>query len=185
MSLRLGWKFFRSFLRSPAQMGGVIPSSKALARAVAETVKELLEGPQTPLIEVGPGTGALTEELVRLANLVVLLERNPEFAEDLRQRFSGPEVRCEDFLTTALFATGNRGAVVVSSLPIRSLPHPELFRARFRELLLSGSVRAVVQFSYGWRDPLGLGDLQILASRRRWVLWNLPPAFVWTYRLKG
>ena len=166
-------------------MGGVLPSSRTLARTVAETARDLLESDATPLIEIGPGTGALTQELVQVSNHLVLLERNPEFARDLLLRFSGLKVVCDDFLTSSVFSTGNRGAVVVSSLPILSLPHPELFRARFRELLVSGAVRAVVQYSYGWRDPLDLSDAGIEVHRRRFVARNLPPAFVWTYRLRS
>jgi phosphatidylethanolamine/phosphatidyl-N-methylethanolamine N-methyltransferase len=183
MFSRSSWKFFRTFLRSPLHMGGVIPSSRFLAGAVADTITRLTPDPATPLIEVGPGTGALTRALVRLGHPLVLLERNFEFARELSVRYPDARVICEDFLTTTAFATGNRGAVVVSSLPIRSLPHPELFRARFQELLLGGAVRAIVQYSYGLRDPLELSDELITASRRRFVLLNFPPAFVWTYRL--
>ena len=183
MLSRSGWKFFRTFLRSPFQMGGVIPSSRFLARAVAESVRDLLVDESTPIIEIGSGTGALTEELSVLKNPLTLLERNPDFARDLSRRFAGPRVVCEDFLTTSVFSTGKRGAVVVSSLPIRSLPHPELFRERFRELLMGGSVRAIVQYSYGWRDPLELPAQNITGSRRRLVFLNFPPAFVWTYRV--
>jgi len=183
MLSRSGWKFFRTFLKSPFQMGGVVPSSRFLARAVAESVRELLVDESTPIIEIGPGTGALTDALVEFENPLVLLERNTEFARELSRRFSGPLVVCEDFLTTSVFSTGTRGSVVVSSLPIRSLPHPGLFRARFEELLQSGAVSAIVQYSYGWRDPLELSAERIAASRRRFVIWNFPPAFVWSYRL--
>ena len=176
------WKFFRTFLRSPFQMGGVVPSSRILARAVAEVVTGHVSDPAgTPLIEVGPGTGALTRELIRLPNPLILLERNPEFARHLTGQFPGIGVVCEDFLTTTVFSTGNRGAVLVSSLPVRSLPRPEVFSARFRELLLGGNVGAIIQYSYGWRDPLQLDDPRIEARRERFVLRNFPPAFVWVY----
>jgi len=184
MPSRAGWKFFRAFLRSPFQMGGVVPSSRFLARAVAESARELVLDESTPIIEIGPGTGALTEELAGLKNPLTLLERNPQFARGLSLRFSGLRVVCEDFLTTSVFSTGTRGSVVVSSLPIRSIPHPGVFRARFHELLAGGAVRAVVQYSYGWRDPLELPAEIIRASRRRLVVWNVPPAFVWTYQIR-
>ena len=164
-------------------MGGVLPSSRTLAKRVSDAVNELLSDPQTPLIEIGPGTGALTRELVRLPNPLVLLERESDFAQELLVRFPKARVICDDFLSIPSFSMGSRGAVVISSLPIRSLPHPELFQARFRELLLSGAVQAVVQFSYGWRDPLDLKDSRVRATRRYFVPFNIPPAFVWVYRL--
>jgi phosphatidylethanolamine/phosphatidyl-N-methylethanolamine N-methyltransferase len=184
MLSRSSWKFFRNFLKSPFQMGGVVPSSRFLARAVAESVRDLLVDESTPIIEIGPGTGALTEELSRFKNPLVLLERNPDFSRELSRRFPVGSVVCEDFLTTSIFSTGTRGSIVVSSLPIRSLPHPELFRARFQELVERGAIRAIVQYSYGWRDPLELPAEKITASRRRFVVLNFPPAFVWSYRLK-
>lgn len=164
-------------------MGGVLPSSRTLAKRVSDAVSELLTDSKTPLIEIGPGTGALTQELVQLPNPLILLEREADFAQELLERFPKAHVICDDFLSTPSFSIGSRGAVAISSLPIRSLPHPELFQARFRELLLSGSVRAIVQFSYGWRDPLDLNDSRVRATRRYFVPFNLPPAFVWVYRL--
>jgi phosphatidylethanolamine/phosphatidyl-N-methylethanolamine N-methyltransferase len=165
-------------------VGGLFPSSSALAGAITDAVRELGPDLQTPLIEVGPGTGALTTELAKLGHPLYLLERSAEFAHDLAARFPSAVIFCDDFLTSELFGRVSAGAVVVSSLPIRSLPKPGRFRARFKSLLDGGQVRAVIQFSYGFRDPLGFGPEEVLTQRYRFVVKNFPPAFVWVYRAK-
>jgi phosphatidylethanolamine/phosphatidyl-N-methylethanolamine N-methyltransferase len=179
-----GMKFLRSFLKSPQSVGGIFPSSQVLARAIAAIVsRELAQSDPASIIEVGPGTGALTEALLPLKRPLVLLERNADFARILSQRFAPQAlVRCEDFLTSSIFSTGTRGAVLVSSLPIRSLPMSELYRARFQELLLGGNISRLVQYSYGIRDPLLMSADEIVARRERVVLWNFPPASIWSYQ---
>ena len=52
-----GELFFRQWLRSPKSMGSVIPSSKFLARAVAN---EVAWQPGQYVVELGGGTGAIT-----------------------------------------------------------------------------------------------------------------------------
>ena len=178
------WKFFWNFWRSPQQIGGLFPSSRVLARAIAGTAQSFLLDSSPLIVEVGPGTGALTRELNVTGIPLILLERDISFYRDLRRRFPELKIICEDFLKTSLFDEVNRGAVIVSSLPLRSLEKVEVFTERFRDLLLSGKVRAVIQYSYGLRDPLSIQDRRVEVRREKWILWNLPPAFIWSYRLK-
>ena len=53
--------FIRSWLEKPLSTGAVLPSGKALARTMARYVDPNVTG---PVIELGPGTGAVTEALV-------------------------------------------------------------------------------------------------------------------------
>ena len=53
--------FIRSWLEKPLATGAVMPSGKALARTIARYVDPLVPG---PVIELGPGTGAVTQALV-------------------------------------------------------------------------------------------------------------------------
>ena len=62
-------------------MGAVTPSSKVLARAMARYVDPDGEG---PVIELGPGTGPVTEALVESGvnpSRLVLVEFNPTFCQ--------------------------------------------------------------------------------------------------------
>lgn len=55
-------RFFRSWLDNPMIAGAVSPSGRFLARMMARYVDPLETG---PIIELGPGTGAITEALLR------------------------------------------------------------------------------------------------------------------------
>src|SRR5918996_452292 len=52
--------FFRQWLRSPKSMGSIIPSSRALARAIAAQVAWQ---PGQVVVELGAGTGAISQAL--------------------------------------------------------------------------------------------------------------------------
>jgi len=84
--------FWREALRSPISTGAVGPSSPAVARAMTAPLAHRC-GPRT-VLEVGPGTGALTEAIVECLgsqDRLDLCEINPRFASWLRKRFGGPQ----------------------------------------------------------------------------------------------
>src|ERR1700752_4174530 len=79
--------FIRSWFEKPLSTGAVAPSSKALARTMAAYVDPNLDG---PIIELGPGTGPVTEALVAHGvdpARLVLVEFNPTFCKLLRERY--------------------------------------------------------------------------------------------------
>ena len=68
-------------------MGAVMPSSKMLARTMAQYVDVESEG---PVVELGPGTGAITNALIEHGvdqKRLVLVEYNPSFCALLRDRY--------------------------------------------------------------------------------------------------
>ncbi|HRJ70064.1 MAG TPA: rRNA adenine N-6-methyltransferase family protein [Beijerinckiaceae bacterium] len=178
-------KFLKSWLNNPIKTGAVSPSGKALAAVMAEAVDPTLAG---PVIELGPGTGPVTEALIDngiAENRLVLVEYNAEFCALLRKRF--PEARVVQGDAYALKDTlGNvlnePAAAIVSSLPLVTKPDAECLKLVFQgfDLMLPGA--PFVQFTYGPVSPVpvkGRG-FKATVSKRVWL--NLPPARVWTYR---
>src|SRR5262245_1677604 len=85
-------QFLRNWAEKPLQLGSVTPSSRYLSRAIASYVDIHVDG---PVIEIGAGTGPVTEALVAhgvAESRLVLLEYNPEFCELLRRRFPAATV---------------------------------------------------------------------------------------------
>src|SRR5262245_36897681 len=83
---------YRTFLReardSFGTVGAVMPSGRFLARAIASELRTC-NGP-VRVLEVGPGTGALTWEIVRYireSDRFDAVELNGGFVTALRQRF--------------------------------------------------------------------------------------------------
>ena len=80
-------RFIRSWLEKPLAIGAVTPSGRVLARTMARYVDIDTPG---PVIELGPGTGPVTEALVARGvapNRLVLVEFNPSFCRILRSRY--------------------------------------------------------------------------------------------------
>ena len=165
----------------PAMVGAILPSSRYLAGLMARAA----DGAEL-LIELGAGTGAITEGLRERHPLVstIVVELQPELARHLRERFPGIEVRAEPaHAVLADHQAGPPGAVVVSSLPFRSLPSPwrERTSLAIEHFLLAHPRRRLVQYTYQPRvPPFELTHLSALRWRRVGMVWrNAPPAWVW------
>src|SRR4051794_5514650 len=73
-------RFLRSWIEKPLHMGAVMPSSKFLARTMAQYVDV---DSDAPVVELGPGTGAITNALIEHGvdqKRLVLVEYNPASA---------------------------------------------------------------------------------------------------------
>ena len=177
-------RFLKSWLENPLKTGAVAPSGKALAAKMAASIDPVIPG---PIIELGPGTGPVTQALLARGiapERLYLVEYSADFAKLLRQRFPGVTVIQGD-----AYALGETLrpfihepiAAIVSSLPLLTRPDKQrnaLLEAAFN-LMLPGS--PFIQFTYMNPSPVPLiGGFEASVSRRIWK--NLPPARVWTYR---
>jgi phosphatidylethanolamine/phosphatidyl-N-methylethanolamine N-methyltransferase len=179
-------RFLRSWIEKPLHMGAVMPSSKLLARTMAEYVDPESEG---PVVELGPGTGAITNALIEHGvdqKRLVLVEYNPGFCALLRDRY--PQARVVQGDAYALRASLVGAALeapasaVVSGLPLVTKPmltRLKLIRDAFTALAPGAPF---VQFTYSVAPPIpkSLPGVSTEASERIWM--NLPPARVWVYR---
>src|SRR5437588_9537868 len=85
-------RFIRSWFERPLSTGAVTPSGRVLARTMARYVDPTIVG---PVVELGPGTGPVTEALIAEgieSERLVLLEFNPTFCQLLRARFPAAPV---------------------------------------------------------------------------------------------
>jgi len=178
-------RFIRSWLARPLSIGAVPPSGKILARAMARYVDPNSSG---PVVELGPGTGPVTEALVEAGvdpSRLVLVEFNPTFCRLLRSRYpeatlvQGDAYGMRRLLETLLLQPA---AAVVSGLPLVTKPikmRLRLIRDAF-ELMVPGA--PFVQFTYSVAAPVPkrLGGFTVESSERIWM--NIPPARVWVYR---
>jgi phosphatidylethanolamine/phosphatidyl-N-methylethanolamine N-methyltransferase len=175
--------FLRRLALAPKQVSAMAPSSRFLARAMAEGL-----GPKTGrVVEFGPGTGRLTRGILDAgvpASSLTVFELDPAFVGHLHRTFPGVTVHATGADTAPGHVTGDVGAVV-SGLPLLSMPpavREAIVGAAFR-ILAPGGV--YIQFTYGPRPPVPddiierLG-LTVEAGRKIWA--NLPPARVYRFR---
>src|SRR6201992_2261890 len=178
-------RFLRSWIEKPLHMGAVMPSGRLLARTMAQYVD--IES-DDPVIELGPGTGAITSALVHRAvdqKRLVLVEYNSGFCALLRDRYPQAKVVHGDAYTlrdTLWNVLGSPAAAVVSGLPLVTKPMAirlKLIRDAFAALAPGAPF---VQFTYSVAPPIpkSLPGVSTEASERIWM--NLPPARVGVYR---
>ena len=178
-------RFLRSWIEKPLHMGAVMPSGKMLARTMAQYVDVNSTG---PVVELGPGTGAITNALIEHGvdqKRLVLVEYNPGFCALLRDRYpqakvvQGDAYALRDSLGDVLSVPAS---AVVSGLPLVTKPmltRLKLIRDAFAALAPGAPF---VQFTYSVAPPIpkSLPGVSTEASERIWM--NLPPARVWVYR---
>jgi phosphatidylethanolamine/phosphatidyl-N-methylethanolamine N-methyltransferase len=180
-------QFIRSWIEKPLSTGAVMPSSKALARVMARYVDPQSSG---PVIELGPGTGPVTEALVQRGvdpKRLLLVEFNPDFCRLLRTRYpAATVVQGDAYRLRRLLGALVRepAAAVVSGLPLVTKPLRTRLRLISDAMSLLAPGAPFVQFTYAMVPPIpkALSGIKAEASELIWM--NLPPARVWVYRGK-
>ncbi len=184
---------FSRFLRSPRTVGALAPSSRALARAVAD---ELPRGTGRRVIELGPGTGALTAELMRRLkseDRFLAVDIDPEFVRQLQARWPALECVCGSAARLNQIAA-DRGlpAVdhIISGLPFATLP-VEVTRQVLDSVartLRPGGLFTTFQYAHAYHMSTSVAFRRQMTERlgakpaRRLVVRNMPPCFVLTWR---
>ena len=144
--------------------------------------------PEAALAELGPGTGPVTEALVKQGvdpARLILVEFNPGFCRLLRTRYpaatvvQGDAYRLRRLLETYV---GEPAAAIVSGLPLVTKPLRTRLRLISDAMTLLTPGAPFVQFTYAMLPPIPkeLPGVRAEASELIWM--NLPPARVWVYR---
>jgi phospholipid N-methyltransferase len=203
--------FFQEFRRNFHTTGAILPSGRRLAAALASFVAQA-DGQPRRILEVGPGTGAVTRRLVELLgpqDCLDLVELNSSFVDCLRQRFRNePAFQAVAGQARVLHCPveelppGTRYHLIVSGLPLNNFAVADVRRIldALAGLLEPGGtlsffeyigVRRVKQLLSGRVERArlrGIGQVMdaLLAQReiRRDGIWlNVPPA--WVHHVRG
>jgi phosphatidylethanolamine/phosphatidyl-N-methylethanolamine N-methyltransferase len=191
--MRDSLRFVSAFLRHPASVGAIAPSSQHLARLM---VRDLAVEPGEAIVEFGPGTGPFTQALGDLLpdrSAYLGIERDPQFVALLRQRFADMRVvegSAADAVQHVRDCGFQRVRAIVCGLPFASLP-PSVQDSVIQAidiLLTPGSEFRTFQYVHAFPLPTAI------RYRRRMravfgpptitgpVLRNLPPACVLTWK---
>jgi phosphatidylethanolamine/phosphatidyl-N-methylethanolamine N-methyltransferase len=197
--------FFREFLRNFHTTGAVLPSGRFLSMALTRYLREPA-GPRR-VLEVGPGTGAVTQRIVAslgAEDRLDLVELNEAFVHRLRERFAH-EPR---FRAVADRATIHHMAVeelpqdapydlIISGLPLNNFSVALVTQIlntlsrllkpggilSFFEYIAVRRARALVSNQAERERLRGIGEaigrvLHGSEIRRDWIWPNVPPAWV-------
>lgn len=179
----------RQFVKNPRETASVAPSGQKLANLMASIVPE----DANRIIEVGAGTGVITEAILRRGfspRALFAVEMNPTLYRMLSSRFASIHVACGDARNLASMTRDwrndrNNVDAICSSLGLLTMDRnirDEILAAVFSVLRPGG---VFVQYTYGFKCPLGAAtrnrfQLEHHSAGFAWL--NLPPARVFVYR---
>jgi phosphatidylethanolamine/phosphatidyl-N-methylethanolamine N-methyltransferase len=180
-------RFIRTWLGKPLVIGAVSPSGRDLARTMAAAID--LDG-NGPIIELGPGTGVVTQALLERGvapGRLILIEYDEDFCALLAARYPGVRIVQGDAYSIAARLQGvleSPASAVVSSLPLLTKPERlrlNLLKQAFDLMEPSGRF---IQFTYSIGSPMPrkANPVAVKAEVSPRIWRNLPPARVWVYR---
>lgn len=151
-------------------------------RILARIAEATEAGPDTTVVEIGPGRGSLTEHLLRTGAPVVAIEIDRDLAARLRSRFAdGTRLTIVegDVLEQDLAALGGTGYVLAGNIPynittpilFHALRHPRPRRAVF---LLQREVGERMAAEAG-ADEYGALTVNLAALASVELLFRVPP----------
>lgn len=180
--------FLRGFLRNPAQVGSVIPSSPQLEQRLAQCAQ--VHAART-VVELGPGTGGTTRALLAAmpAHAVLMgIELDADFFDGLRGSLSDPRLILEQGSAERLADLLDEHGLpapdaIVSGIPFSTMPAQVSRRiaASIAKVLRPGGRFVAYQVRAHVADFVSphLGP-----PEKQWEMLNVPPVRVFTW-VKG
>lgn len=173
--------FLRAFIRDRRTVGAVAPTSKGVGRRIARLAG--IEGAQR-VAEFGPGTGAITHELLAALppdGQIWAFELHAPFVEYLRTRVDDVRLHIVPESAETIGVVRERAVsegfdAIVSSIPfslIGSDLTPIILRAA-HEALRPGGVFVALQYHPWFLPPFLRAEFGHM--ERELYLWNIPPA---------
>lgn len=179
--------FLKGFLRDPRGVGSVWPSSRFLVQRVLQAGE--VESARV-VVELGPGTGAVTHDLLERMpadGRLLALEVDPEFVEHLRREVDDPRLTVVHGPSTEIEAALERAGVDGADLVVSGIPFSTMSESEGRETLeaVHDALRPGGRFvAYQMRDAVRHRARPILGEpQSETVLLNLPPMRVYTWRV--
>lgn len=196
--------FLLEIAKKPGEVGAIAPSSKNLGNEITDYIKTGKN--PVNIIEVGPGTGVMTEAIAKKLkphDKFDVIEYNPQFVEVLKERFKAYpniHVHCVSIID---WKPDYKYDYMVSCLPFNVF-EPEFVEAilkHYEEIMKKGSMVSYFEYMVFPRIKKAMlnGNKkesfqrlhEILSdfrnkyeiSKRR-VYKNFPPAYVYNLKMK-
>lgn len=185
-------QFLQAFLKNPAKVGAIAPSSPELA---AQMLKGIEPDDHNIMLELGVGTGAITKfirDLVPSRDSYLGLELDPNLVKTLNQNFPDMNIMCGNAAEAySIHQESGLGKVryVVCCLPFVSLPKEisERVLLEIEKFMHDGCELRIFQYAHGYYLPPAIKLREFMktrygkSSRSRLILNNIPPAFTLTW----
>lgn len=176
--------FLRTFFKQRKQVGAVAPSSRFLIKKMCDKIDFTTA---ENIIELGPGTGVFTMELLRRAKpscRIFVFELNDSFYKLLQEKITDPRVILFNKSADELDLVRNEYGVknvdaILSSLPLAVIPDQvkKKILVKSYEALRCGGVYVQYQYSLASKKLIKMCFPKMKMS---FTTINFPPAFIYT-----
>ncbi|ENQ3105882.1 methyltransferase domain-containing protein [Bacillus cereus] len=179
--------FLTEFIKHPKHTGAIAPSSNRLSKKMVDAINF---GTAQYIVELGPGTGAFTREIMRrkkVETTFILIEINEVFFKKLQKQFaSDPSVvvihgSAENIQKYMEELKIEKVDYVLSGLPFTSLPQEVSVRIlqNVMESLRESGEFITFQYSLVKKEFIQAFFSEISLKK---VWFNFPPAYVFSCR---
>ncbi len=176
-------KFLRTFFKERKQVGAVAPSSRFLVKKMCNKID--FETARV-IIELGPGTGVFTKEILDRASndsKIFVFELNQDFCKILEAKFNDDRIilvnDSAEKMQAILKSHGlDEADAIISSLPLTVIPEPvksNILKAAYQILKPKG---IYVQYQYSL-NAKKLIESHFGKLNMKFSLINIPPAFIY------
>jgi phosphatidylethanolamine/phosphatidyl-N-methylethanolamine N-methyltransferase len=178
-------RFFKGMMQGPKTVGSIVPTSSITAKKMVSVIN-INSG--LPVLELGPGTGAITKAILGRGvkpEKLVAIEYSTDFYEHLVRLYPGVHFINGDAFDLDKTLGALKGQMfdsVVSAVPLLNFPMQA--RSALLESLLDRvpAGRPVVQISYGAVSPIIARPDRYHIQHFDFIVRNIPPAQLWIYR---
>ena len=186
-------QFLQAFLKNPAKVGAITPSSPELAQKMLKGIEPNAEN---IILELGVGTGAITKYLQDVlpdekSYLGIELDRS--MVKSLRKNYPDLKIVCGNATDTfSIHQKSDLGKVgfVICCLPFVSLPNEvgERILLEIDKFMQQGCTFRTFQYAHGYYFPSAIKLREFMrkrygkAQRSRLVVKNVPPAYTLTWK---
>jgi phosphatidylserine decarboxylase len=207
-----GRLFLGGALKNIHEVGSILPSSRAVARAMTAPMRRR-PAPRR-ILEVGAGTGPITALIVVAmlpGDALDIYEINPKFTNFLARRFEQEARFLRVAGQTTIYTAGVESIerkptydVIISAIPFTAFPphQVESFFETYRQILQPDGVLTYIEFAFGRailrmfakgseKERLKAVDRVVrrynrsYQFRHRFVPFNAPPARIRSLRFQG
>lgn len=188
-------EFLQAFLKNPAKVGSITPSSPELAQKMIAGLKP---EPDDIMLELGVGTGAITKYLQSIVpddRSYLGIELDGRLVRSLRKNYPKMEiVRGNAVDAVEIHKTSGLGKVgaIICCLPFVSLPNEvgEQILLQVDQFMQKGCTFRTFQYAHGYYFPSAIKLREFMrdrygkSKRSPLIVKNVPPAYTLTWSTK-
>ncbi|MCU1288607.1 MAG: SAM-dependent methyltransferase [Acidobacteria bacterium] len=186
-------QFLQAFLKNPAKVGAITPSSPELALRM---LKGIEPSENNIVLELGVGTGAITrhlQEILPNEKSYLGIELDRSLVKSLKKNYPDLKIVCGNATDTfSIHQKSGLGKVgyVICCLPFVSLPNEvgERILLEIDKFMQAGCTFRTFQYAHGYYFPSAIKLREFMrsrygkAQRSQLVVKNVPPAYTLTWK---